>query len=281
LHQRAVALPAYLYLHGLRVLRIVWRRAAADGERLRRFLGVTVTDASGNQAFVQYPVTFAAQPGSQPQLTLNAIAGDDIINSQESGQDLTITGTSLNLAPGTIVSVVFNNVTYTGTTGANGQWSVTVPASALSALPDDAYTVTATARDAAQNTATDSSSVSVDTTAPANGLNPGSFLDDGILNVSESLTEQTLGGTTTAGSTVELVIGGQTLSTVAGNDGTWSITIPAAQLQALDNGPQQLTLNVTAPNGNTSTLPLTSPIVTTIGVPCARPVEVPLITPPL
>ncbi|MDK1334440.1 Ig-like domain-containing protein [Cronobacter turicensis] len=225
----------------------------ADGQQI---IGVTVTDVSGNQAFVQYPVTFTAQPGSQPQLTLNAIAGDDIINSQESGQDLAITGTSLNLAPGTIVSVVFNNVTYTGTTGANGQWSVTVPASALSALPDDAYTVTATARDAAQNTATDSSSVSVDTTVPANGLNPGSFLDDGILNVSESLTEQTLGGTTTAGSTVELVIGGQTLSTVAGNDGTWSITIPAAQLQALDNGPQQLTLNVTAPNGNTSTLPL-------------------------
>ncbi|ALB49568.1 Ig-like domain-containing protein [Cronobacter sakazakii] len=225
----------------------------ADGQQT---IGVTVTDASGNQAFVQYPVTFAAQPGSQPQVTLNAIAGDDIINSQESGQPLDITGTSTNLAPGTIVSVVFNNVTYTGTTGANGQWSVTVPASALAGLQDGAYTVTATARDAAQNTATDSSSVTVDTTTPATDINGGSFLDDAILNVSESLTDQTLGGTTTAGATVQLVVGTQTLTTVAGTDGTWSITIPAAQLQALDNGPQDLTLTVTTPTGNTSTVPL-------------------------
>ncbi|MDI7593460.1 Ig-like domain-containing protein [Cronobacter malonaticus] len=225
----------------------------ADGQQT---IGVTVTDASGNQAFVQYPVTFAAQPGSQPQLAVNAIAGDDIINSQESGQDLAITGTSTNLAPGTIVSVVFNSVTYTGTTGANGQWSVTVPASALAGLQDGNYTVTATAQDAAQNTATDSSSVTVDTAEPPTGINTGSFLDDAILNVSESLTDQTLGGTTTAGATVQLVVGTQTLTTVAGTDGTWSITIPAAQLQALDNGPQDLTLTITAPNGNTSTVPL-------------------------
>lgn len=52
------------------------------------------------------------------------------------------------------------------------------------------------------------------------------------------------------------MVGTQTLTTVAGTDGTWSITIPAAQLQALDNGPQDLTLTVTAPNGNTSTVPL-------------------------
>nr|WP_245176488.1 Ig-like domain-containing protein [Cronobacter sakazakii] len=225
----------------------------ADGQQT---IGVTVTDASGNQAFVQYPVTFAAQPGSQPQVTLNAIAGDDIINSQESGQPLDITGTSTNLAPGTIVSVVFNNVTYTGTTGANGQWSVTVPASALAGLQNGDYTVTATARDAAQNTATDSSSVTVDTTAPATDINGGSFLEDGFLTITESLTDQTLGGTTTAGATVQLVVGTQTLTTVAGTDGTWSITIPAAQLQALDNGPQDLTLTVTTPTGNTSTVAL-------------------------
>ncbi len=87
-------------------------------------------------------------------------------------------------------------------------------------------------------------------------INGGSFLDDAILNVSESLTDQTLGGTTTAGATVQLVVGTQTLTTVAGTDGTWSITIPAAQLQALDNGPQDLTLTVTTPTGNTSTVPL-------------------------
>ncbi|EOU9531279.1 Ig-like domain-containing protein [Cronobacter dublinensis] len=223
----------------------------ADGQQI---VGVTVTDQSGNQAFVEYPVNFAAQPGSQPQLALNPIAGDDIINSQESGQPLEITGTSSNLAPGTIVSVVFNDVTYTATTNANGLWSVTVPASALAGLADDGYTVTVTASDAAQNTATDTSTVTVDTALPPTGINPGSFLDDNILNVSESLTEQTLGGTTTAGSTVVLVVGGQSFETVAGNDGAWSITIPAAQLQALDNGPQELTLTVTDPRGNTDTL---------------------------
>ncbi|WP_312716034.1 hypothetical protein, partial [Escherichia coli] len=65
-----------------------------------------------------------------PVITINTLAVDDVINATEKGQDLLISGTS-NQPEGTTITVNLNGINYTATTDASGNWSVTVPASAV------------------------------------------------------------------------------------------------------------------------------------------------------
>ncbi|WP_162883381.1 hypothetical protein, partial [Serratia marcescens] len=68
-----------------------------------------------------------------PTIGINTIATDDVINATEKGADLQISGTS-NQPSGTTITVTLNGQNYTTTTDASGNWSVTVPASAVTAL---------------------------------------------------------------------------------------------------------------------------------------------------
>ena len=223
-------------------------------------VSVTVTDAAGNPITVDRPVNVIAQPASLPQLTVDVVAQDDVINFQERGADLTLTGTSQNLAAGTPVTVTFNDVTYNTTTDANGLWSVLIPAAALAGLTDGTtYTVTVTASDAAQNPATGTQDVLADFTGPGVSVTPGNVFDDGLLNVGESAVDQLLSGTTAPGATVVLLVGGQPVTTpvIASDNGNWTLVIPAAQLQALSGDDVVLTVQATDEQGNVSTTPIT------------------------
>lgn len=231
--------------------------AVADGSQT---ISVQVSDLSGNVATSAQNVTFAATPASQPTLNVNTVALDDIINIQEQGRELVISGSSTNLAAGTVVSATFNNVTYSATIGSNGNWQFTVPQAAVQALTDGTtYTVTATAVDAAQNGAQATLDVSVDLTPPLLTVQTaGTFLEDGRVNIAESLLDQTINGTGTPGLTVLLPINGKTISAVIDGDGAWSMIIPAADLQSLPQGTSQLGFSVTDPQGNSQ--PVAVPI---------------------
>ncbi|MCV4593331.1 Ig-like domain-containing protein, partial [Escherichia coli] len=85
-----------------------------------------------------------------PVLSINTIAVDDIINATEKSADLAISGTSDQPA-GTQITVTLNGQNYTTTADASGNWSVTVPASRVSALGEATYTVTAAATDSDGN----------------------------------------------------------------------------------------------------------------------------------
>uniref|UniRef100_UPI001D132D19 Ig-like domain-containing protein n=1 Tax=Escherichia coli TaxID=562 RepID=UPI001D132D19 len=67
---------------------------------------------------------------------------------------LVISGTSSGGEAGDVVSVVLNGKTYTSTLDASGNWSVTVPASAVSALGEATYSVTASVTNAQGNSST-------------------------------------------------------------------------------------------------------------------------------
>lgn len=223
-------------------------------------ISVTVTDLAGNPITVDRPVNVVAQPGSLPQLTVDVVAQDDVINAAERGADLTLTGTSQNLAAGTPVTVTFNDVTYNTTTDANGLWSVLIPASALAGLTDGVtYTITVTATDAAQNPAVTTQDVLADFSGPTIAITPGNVFDDGLLNVAESAVDQLLTGTTAPGANVVLLVDGQPITTavVANEEGNWTLVIPAAQLQALSGDGVVLTVQATDAQGNVSTSPIT------------------------
>ncbi len=208
----------------------------------------TVTDSAGNSGTASHTVTVAL---GAPVLAINTIAVDDIINATEKGADLAISGSS-NQPAGTQVTVTLNGQNYTTTADASGNWSVTVPASAVSALGEATYSVTASVSNAQGNSSTASHNVQVNTALPGVTINP--VTTDDIINAAEAGSAQTISGQVTgaaAGSTVTVELGGKTYTATVQADLSWNVSVPAADWQALGNG--ELTVNVSVTNavGNT------------------------------
>lgn len=217
----------------------------------------TVNDVAGNTASSNHNLTFVADASKLPSITVNVIAGDDVINAIEHLQALTIGGSSQNLTAGRIVTVTLNGKTYTGLVDSTGKWTVNVPAADVQALSSGSgsqpYTVTANATDIANNAATQvNHTVTVDLIGPALTLDPGSFVADGKVNISETAAIQVLSGTSAEGQIVTLNVGGKIIDTVAGPGGSWSMTIPLNVLQNLTQGKGEWTLSATDADGNTT-----------------------------
>lgn len=217
----------------------------------------TVTDKAGNTATDNHNLTFVADASKLPSLTVNVIADDDVINAVEHMQALTIDGTSLNLTAGRIVTVTLNGKIYTGLVDSAGKWSVNVPAEDVQALSSGSgaqpYTVTATATDIANNAAVPvNHTVTVDLLGPVITLDPGSFVADGKVSISETAATQVLTGTAPEGQIITLNIGGKIVETVAVQGGTWSMTVPLGVLQDLTQGKGEWTLSATDKDGNTT-----------------------------
>ncbi|MDK2378546.1 Ig-like domain-containing protein, partial [Serratia fonticola] len=83
----------------------------------------------------------------------------------------TLTGTTGITSPGQTVTVTLGGKTYTGTVDGSGHWSVTIPAADLQALQDGTPALTVTVTDAAGNSNTLNTTVTVDETAPSLTIN--------------------------------------------------------------------------------------------------------------
>ncbi|MBS2288412.1 hypothetical protein KFZ19_27950, partial [Salmonella enterica subsp. enterica serovar Typhimurium] len=92
----------------------------------------------------------------------------------------TLSGTSKNLAQGTALTVTLNGRTYTAEVGANGAWSVKVPAADAQALGDGTWTVNVSGKDAAGNTVSGSQTIGVDTASPV--ISVDTIAQDNIIN---------------------------------------------------------------------------------------------------
>ncbi|WP_411704772.1 Ig-like domain-containing protein [Edaphovirga cremea] len=213
-------------------------------------IAATASDASGNPASANHQVMVIAAPADQPQLTIGVVAGDDIINAQESESAVTISGSTQRVAEGQTVTVTLNNKTYTGEVQANGSWSVTVPSGDVGQLPQGQNTITATVDDVAQNPANATHNVQVDTVAPL--LEVDVLAGDGILNLAEALLGLVVGGTCEAGLTVTVTLNNKTYTATANNSGEWSLTIPSGDLLLLNDDPVQVGVSVTDTAGNTT-----------------------------
>ncbi|EMN3918185.1 Ig-like domain-containing protein, partial [Citrobacter farmeri] len=238
-------------------------RALNDGTTT---IAVTVTNAAGNSGSATHDVEVNT---ATVTLAVDTIAVDDVINALEAGSDLIISGTSGQLPAGTIVTVMLNGQSYTATVQANGTWTVTVPAADVAQLGDgQRYTVSVTAQDSAGNSASASSLVSVDTSAPVVTINAISA--DDVLNAAEQQQPLTIQGNTSAepGQVVTITAGGQSWTAVVAADGTWSVTVPAADLAGLSEGALIVTATVSDKAGNESqtthnvTVDTTAPLIT-------------------
>ena len=230
--------------------------ALTDGQAYTA--SASVTDKAGNTATANTLVT-ADETAS---LSINAIDGNGYINASQVAGGITITGTSsdsilANLA-GQTVTLTLNGQNYTGAVQSDGTWSVSVGASALSALTDgQAYQVSASVTDKAGNNATSSASVTTDETASISidPINGGVYINGAeaasAITITGSVNDSVL--TSMVGQTVTLTLNGQNYTGTVQSDGTWSIGIGSTALLALAEAIYQITASVTDEAGNTAT----------------------------
>ena len=135
-------------------------------------------------------------------------------------------------------------------------------------MGDGTWTVNVSGKDAAGNTVSGSQTIGVDTTAPT--LAVDTLAQDNIINAAEHSQPLTLTGKTNAeaGQIVTVTLNGKNYNATVGSDGTWSVTLPAGEVQAMANGGHTLTVNVSdkAGNGSSTTADFTvdtaAPVVT-------------------
>ncbi len=210
---------------------------AADFTALSDGATVSVTadvaDRAGNpapQASGSFDTDFSA-----PGLTLNPVGGGSIDLVDVVG-DLILTGTT-TAEDGQTVTVSFEGQDYVGT-ASGGAWSVTIPNADLSGLTTGTPTsVSVAVSDAAGNPATPVTvSVPVDLSGPSVAITP--LPVGATLNAVEAGSDLTITGTTgnvTDGQQVTVTLDGQTYTgSVLG--GSWSVTVPSADLGSLTDG---------------------------------------------
>ena len=210
---------------------------------------VSITDAAGNTGEESRTVTVNSEAVS---LTFNPIAGDNVLNAVEKGEDLAISGSSANLGANKKVTVTLNGHDYETTTDINGNWTLTVAAADLAALGEANYTLSASAANEKGNSASGYANLQVDTALPYVIIN--TIAGDNVVNAAEVATGQTISGkviNAQPGNTVNIEIGGHAYTATVKPDLSWSIEVPQGDLQAMGNGPLAVTATVTNKHGNT------------------------------
>ncbi len=211
----------------------------------------SVTDAAGNTGTGTHSVTVDT---GLPSVNFNTISDDNVLNAVEKGQDLNVSGTSANLAEGTVLTVTLNGKNYTATTAADGTWSLTVPAADLAGLGEANYTLNATATNGVGNSVSNTANLLVDTALPTVTIN--TVAGDNVINAAEVAAGQTISGTVAnaeAGNTVTVTIGGNSYTATVQSDLSWSVSVPESVLTALGNGDLTVSATVTNGHGNTGT----------------------------
>jgi hypothetical protein len=209
--------------------------------------GASIQDAAGNPAVLDFPAVVANPlykvDTTAPTLTLDAVTGDDLVNLADKTAGVALSGSSD--AVGRNISVSWGNQNLTTTVGTDGRWRIEVPT-----LPAEGNAaVSVQLSDAAGNASSAQRSTRVDTVAPSlslsqpltDGAGTNSNADN-LLNRAEFQAAVQAGGLTLRGasnaedaSSVAVRLNGKTY-TGAVQNGTWSITVPSADLGTWVNG---------------------------------------------
>ncbi|ARU88412.1 Ig-like domain-containing protein [Pseudomonas sp. M30-35] len=236
--------------------------SAPDGALL---ITATTTDKAGNSVLQTRELTVDT---TAPVITINTVAGDNVIDGTEQKAGQLISGTA-DTEPGQVVEVTFNGRTYQSVVADGGAWSVDVDARDFLDTPDGDYDITASVVDKAGNAGATNGSVYLQADAPTVTIN--SFTADDILSKLEQGAPQTLSGTSSvdAGRVVTVTLNGKDYSAPVQGDHSWSVVLGTADLAALaDSGVYSITATATDNVGNTGssdhsfTVDLSGPLMT-------------------
>ncbi len=210
------------------------------------------TDAAGNSASTSTTLTVDT---IAPAVAITTIeGGDNIINAAEAAGGIQISGTA---EIGSSLTVNGAAVTVDGT----GHWTTSVTPAGQGAL-----VVTAVATDAAGNSATTSTTLTVDTIAPTGGTPDLVAASDSGVSSTDNITDVTapsftiaLNPTVAAGDTVQLLLSGSplahpvshTITAAEVTAGSVSLAVTAGDLGA--DGGKSISAQFSDAAGNTST----------------------------
>ena len=146
-----------------------------------------------------------------PTISINPIAGDDIINASEDDAPVLISGKTTLVEDGATLTLSLNGNTYTALVS-NNSWSLSIPAVDAQAL-DAAELVSAQVINKAGDKASAERNLSHSGTAPSISIN--TVAGDDIINTTEDDAPVAISGTTTLvedGQAVELSLNGKNIS---------------------------------------------------------------------
>ena len=206
---------------------------------------VTTTDSADNANTVEITHSHLLDATApEPSIVVNNITADNIINEQESNENVNVTGTVAgDFATGDQVTLTINGKAYNGVVDTVGNYSMIVPGIEL--VADLVLEASVSTTDNAGNTNTGEATHThtVDTTLPVPILSVNNITADNIINESESNSEVNITGAVTgdfsSGDIVTLLIkansyagsvddGGNYLITVAGSDLASDLEIEAS-----------------------------------------------------
>lgn len=184
----------------------------------------TLTDAAGNSTTVQSAVEIDTFVSNFAETGVQGGA-DGVVNAAEAQAGVALSGT---VEVGSTVTVTYQNQSYSAAVDGAGNWSATIPATALPSGEGTAD-VTIFATDPAGNTSSLTETITYDTyvneldlTADAGG--------DMFLNLAEVNEGATLTGTVEAGSTVYVTLDGVRREATVADDGTWTVTYEPGEI---------------------------------------------------
>jgi len=181
-----------------------------------------------------------------PELTINAISGDNLISASEDDAAVSVSGTSVGIEDGQTVTLLWNGVEYTSPVSSN-VWSVVVPQADIDALPVNS-TATASASDLAGNPAvsvfqavvhdTVFPIVTIDVPAVVTGANIEDYVVTGTCTASDEQVFVAITGAVPVSQAILCDVGGvwSTTFDVSGiADGSGAVVINASQLDLAGN----------------------------------------------
>ncbi|KIQ02455.1 MULTISPECIES: Ig-like domain-containing protein [Pseudomonas] len=210
-------------------------------------VSILAHDVAGNSGAVtaSRPYEVNTSPPAGTALTIDRVAGDDIVNASEAAPSNTETisgSVTGEFTAGDVVTLTIGSFTTTTTVGVGGLWSADVAGDVLAA--GASIEASLVARNAVGNEATVTASRAyvVDTELPDN-TSTTLFFDpvtaDNIVNASEAATTLNLSGSVTgdyqAGDVITLVINGAQYSGSVATGGAWTVTNVAGSDLAADS----------------------------------------------
>ncbi|NBD29497.1 MAG: hypothetical protein GVY31_05600 [Alphaproteobacteria bacterium] len=207
-------------------------------------VSVTATDGAGNTAQTTGSVEIDTYV-NELTVTSGEVGGDGVVNFDESGLPITVTGT---VEAGSVVMVTLHEAQLQADVAADGSWSVTFPAGAL---PGGEYptSMVVEATDAAGNTTSMTEAVQVDTVAGDVALSSAPIEIDDVINADEASDGVWISGTATPGLLVTVGFGGTEQAVYADAQGNWSVKYDAADVPA-DTDAALITASISDAAGN-------------------------------